>query len=100
MPSPVITIFAPSRFKGQAPFGTGRVFLETLDGKLSDTAMLIRVRTTLGLIVFLAHSGETMCWRGRRRSTTVSLSFRAKRGISLCVKVEEISGLDSSLRSE
>jgi uncharacterized OB-fold protein len=48
--SPVITIFAPSRFKGQVPFGTGRVFLETLDGKLSDTAMLIRVRTTRGTI--------------------------------------------------
>jgi len=48
--TPVITIFAPSRFKGQAPFGTGRVFLETLDGKLSDTAMLIRVRTTRGTI--------------------------------------------------
>ncbi|MGO8731477.1 MAG: hypothetical protein ACLQVM_01645 [Terriglobia bacterium] len=48
--SPVITIFAPSRFKGQVPFGTGRVFLETLDGKLSDTAMLIRVRTTRGTV--------------------------------------------------
>jgi uncharacterized OB-fold protein len=48
--TPVITIFAPSRFKGQAPFGTGRVFLETLEGKLSDTAMLIRVRTTRGTI--------------------------------------------------
>jgi hypothetical protein len=48
--SPVITIFAPSRFKGQVPFGTGRVFLEALDGKLSDTAMLLRVRTTRGTI--------------------------------------------------
>jgi len=48
--SPVITIFAPSRFKGQVPFGTGRVFLETLDGKLSDTAMLIKVRTTRGTV--------------------------------------------------
>jgi uncharacterized OB-fold protein len=48
--TPVITVFAPSRFKGQVPFGTGRVFLETLDGKLSDTAMLIRVRTTRGTI--------------------------------------------------
>jgi len=48
--SPVITIFAPSRFKGQVPFGTGRVFLETLEGKLSDTAMLVRVRTTRGTI--------------------------------------------------
>lgn len=48
--SPVITIFAPSRFKAQVPFGTGRVFLETQDGKLSDSAMLIRVRTTRGTI--------------------------------------------------
>jgi uncharacterized OB-fold protein len=48
--SPVITIFAPSRFKGQVPFGTGRVFLQTREGKLSDTAMLIRVRTTRGTI--------------------------------------------------
>jgi uncharacterized OB-fold protein len=48
--TPVITVFAPSRFKGQEPFGTGRVFLETADGKLSDTAMLVRVRTTLGTI--------------------------------------------------
>jgi uncharacterized OB-fold protein len=48
--TPVITVFAPSRFKGQEPFGTGRVFLETLDGKLTDTAMLVRVRTTRGTI--------------------------------------------------
>jgi uncharacterized OB-fold protein len=48
--TPVITVFAPSRFKGQVPFGTGRVFLETLDGKLSETAMLVRVRTTRGTI--------------------------------------------------
>ena len=48
--TPVITVFAPSRFKGQEPFGTGRVFLETEDGKLSDTAMLVRVRTTRGTI--------------------------------------------------
>jgi uncharacterized OB-fold protein len=48
--TPVITVFAPSRFKGQEPFGTGRVFLETADGKLSDTAMLLRVRTTRGTI--------------------------------------------------
>ena len=48
--TPVITVFAPSRFKGQEPFGTGRVFLETEDGKLSDTAMLVRVRTTRGPI--------------------------------------------------
>lgn len=48
--TPVITVFAPSRFKGQEPFGTGRVFLETGDGKLTDTAMLVRVRTTRGTI--------------------------------------------------
>jgi uncharacterized OB-fold protein len=48
--TPVITVFAPSRFKGQEPFGTGRVFLETKDGKPSDTAMLVRVRTTRGTI--------------------------------------------------
>lgn len=48
--TPVITVFAPSRFKGQEPFGTGRVFLQTTDGKLSDTAMLVRVRTTRGTI--------------------------------------------------
>lgn len=48
--TPVITVFAPSRFKGQEPFGTGRVFLETMSGKLTDTAMLIRVRTTHGTI--------------------------------------------------
>jgi uncharacterized OB-fold protein len=48
--SPVITIFAPSRFKGQVPFGTGRVFLETEEGRLTDTAMLVRVQTTRGTI--------------------------------------------------
>jgi uncharacterized OB-fold protein len=48
--TPVITVFAPSRFKGQEPFGTGRVFLESTDGKSSDTAMLVRVRTTRGTI--------------------------------------------------
>jgi len=48
--SPVITIFAPSRFKDEVPFGTGRVFFEAQDGKLSDTAMLIRVQTTRGTI--------------------------------------------------
>lgn len=48
--TPVITVFAPSRFKGQEPFGTGRVFLQGADGKLSDTAMLVRVRTTRGTI--------------------------------------------------
>lgn len=48
--TPVITIFAPSHFKTQVPFGTGRMFLETLEGKLTDTAMLVRVRTTCGTI--------------------------------------------------
>lgn len=48
--SPVITVFAPSRFKDQVPFGTGRVFLEAADGTLASTAMLVRVRTTLGSI--------------------------------------------------
>lgn len=48
--TPVITVFAPSRFKGQEPFGTGRVFLQAQDGKLTDTAMLVRVRTTRGTI--------------------------------------------------
>jgi uncharacterized OB-fold protein len=48
--TPVITVFAPSRFKGQEPFGTGRVFLESADGRLSDTAMLVRVRTSRGTI--------------------------------------------------
>lgn len=48
--SPVITIFAPSRFKDQVPFGTGRVYLKTRDGGLTDTAMMVRVRTTRGAI--------------------------------------------------
>jgi hypothetical protein len=48
--SPVITIFAPSRFKDQVPFGTGRVFLETQDGGLTDSAMMVRVRTSRGAI--------------------------------------------------
>jgi uncharacterized OB-fold protein len=48
--SPVITVFAPSRFKDQVPFGTGRIYLETVDGKLTDSAMLVRVRTITGAI--------------------------------------------------
>lgn len=48
--SPVITVFAPSRFKDEVPFGTGRVFLESSGGKHSDTAILVRVRTTRGTI--------------------------------------------------
>jgi uncharacterized OB-fold protein len=67
--TPVITVFAPSRFKGQVPFGTGRVFLETLDGKLSDTAMLIRVRTTRGTI----RPGIY------KRGTRVKIAFRDER---------------------
>jgi uncharacterized OB-fold protein len=67
--TPVITVFAPSRFKGQVPFGTGRVFLETLDNKLSDTAMLIRVRTTRGTI----RPGIY------RKGTPVKIAFRDER---------------------
>jgi uncharacterized OB-fold protein len=67
--TPVITIFAPSRFKEQVPFGTGRVFLETLEGKLSDTAMLIRVRTTRGTI----RPGIY------RKGTPVKIAFRDER---------------------
>lgn len=48
--SPVITVFAPTRFKDQVPFGTGRVFLEAQDGTPASTAMLVRVRTTSGTI--------------------------------------------------
>jgi len=48
--TPVITIFAPSRFKDQVPFATGRVFLQAEDGQLADTAMLVRARTTRGAI--------------------------------------------------
>lgn len=67
--TPVITVFAPSRFKGQEPFATGRVFLETAGGKLSDTAMLIRVRTTRGTI----RPGIY------KRSTPVKIAFRDSR---------------------
>ena len=67
--SPVITIFAPSRFKGEVPFGTGRVFLETQDGKLSDTAMLVRVQTTRGTI----RPGIYM------KGTPVKIAFRDER---------------------
>jgi len=67
--SPVITIFAPSRFKGQVPFGTGRVFLETQEGKLTDTAMLVRVRTTRGTI----RPGIHM------KGTPVKIAFRNER---------------------
>lgn len=51
--SAVITIFAPSRFKDQVPFGTGRVYLMTNREEhngITNTAMMVRVRTTKGLI--------------------------------------------------
>lgn len=67
--TPVITVFAPSRFKGQEPFGTGRVFVETLDGKLTDTAILVRVRTTQGTI----RPGIY------KKGTLVKLAFRNQR---------------------
>ena len=67
--SPVITVFAPSRFKGEVPFGTGRVYLEAADGKLSDTAMLVRTRTTRGAI----RPGIY------RKGTPVKLAFRDDR---------------------
>ncbi len=67
--TPVITVFAPSRFKGQEPFGTGRVFLETASGKLTDTAILIRVRTTQGTI----RPGIY------KKGTAVKLAFRDQR---------------------
>ncbi len=67
--TPVITAFAPTRFKDQVPFGTGRVFLEASDGALTSTAMLVRVRTTLGMIrPGIYHKG-----------TPVKLIFRAHR---------------------
>jgi uncharacterized OB-fold protein len=68
--TPVITIFAPSRFKGQVPFGTGRVFLETSEGKLSDTAMLIRVQTTRGTIrpgIYAKGTPVKIAFRDERR---------------------------------
>ncbi len=67
--TPVITVFAPARFKGQVPFGTGRVFLETADGKLTDTAMLVRVRTTRGTIRPGIYG----------KGTPVKIAFRDKR---------------------
>ena len=68
--SPVITVFAPSRFKGQVPFGTGRVFLETQEGKLSDTAILVRVRTTRGTIrpgIYGKGTPVKIAFRGERK---------------------------------
>ncbi len=48
--SPVIVFFAPARFKDQVPFGIGYVFLEDKDGHEADTAIMVRVRTTHGMI--------------------------------------------------
>ena len=48
--SPVITLFAPSRFKNEVPFANGRVFLKDWRGRLTDTAMPIRAKTTTGSI--------------------------------------------------
>lgn len=67
--SPVITIFAPSRFKQEVPFGTGRVFFETASGALSDTALLLRMRTTRGAIRPGIYS----------RGTQVKMVFRNER---------------------
>lgn len=67
--TPVITIFAPSRFKAEVPFATGRVFLETMDGKLTDTAMFLRVRTTRG----------TMRPGIYRKGTAVKIVFQDER---------------------
>lgn len=50
--SPVITMFAPSRFKNEVPFGTGYVQLayDTGDGciLLTNSAIPLRMRTTTG----------------------------------------------------
>jgi uncharacterized OB-fold protein len=46
--SPVITLFAPSRFKSEVPFANGYVFLRAKDGKYTDTAIKLRTRTTTG----------------------------------------------------
>lgn len=48
--SPVIVFFAPARFKDQVPFGIGYVFLEDKNGHEADTALMVRVRTTHGMI--------------------------------------------------
>jgi uncharacterized OB-fold protein len=67
--SPVITIFAPSRFKQEVPFATGRVYLESAEGSLTDTAMLLRARTTHGAVRPGIFS----------RGTPVKAVFRAER---------------------
>lgn len=74
--TPVITVFAPSRFKGQEPFGTGRVFVETLDGKLTDTAILVRVRTTQGTIrpgIYKKGSPVKLAFRDQRAGEILDL---------------------------
>lgn len=48
--SPVISFFAPARFKNQVPYGEGDVFLEDKKGKEAATALPVRVRTTQGMI--------------------------------------------------
>ncbi len=67
--SPVIVFFAPARFKDQVPFGIGYVFLEDKDGHEADTAIMVRVRTTHGMIkpgIF-------------KKSTKVKVVFRNER---------------------
>ena len=48
--SPVIVFFAPSRFKDQVPFALGYVFLKDFSGEECDTALLVRARTTTGMV--------------------------------------------------
>ncbi len=48
--SPVIVFFAPSRFKDQVPFSIGYVFLKDKNGREADAAMLVRARTSQGMI--------------------------------------------------
>ncbi|QQG46036.1 MAG: hypothetical protein HYY55_03665 [Candidatus Niyogibacteria bacterium] len=48
--TPVITVFPPALFKDAVPFGEGDVYLETVDGELTDTALPVCVRTTTGAI--------------------------------------------------
>ncbi|MDO8557701.1 MAG: hypothetical protein Q7S09_00720 [bacterium] len=48
--TPVITVFAPARFKEEVPFATGRVYLATEDHNFADTALFLRMQTTKGAI--------------------------------------------------
>ncbi|MBI4081866.1 MAG: hypothetical protein HY423_04575 [Candidatus Lambdaproteobacteria bacterium] len=48
--APVIVFFAPSRFKNEAPFANGYVFLRDERGRECDTALPVRVRTTTGMM--------------------------------------------------